>query len=197
MTPRILLRLALACSLVPLAAGVLIFLAWLPTHRHFLALAGLATIVGGMTLFPIGLLATWVYLKVGKREGADEGVARKGAFAAGMLVMNFSMAATITLAARHLHGECVVTIENESSLTIDRFQVEARIPVGVVLGVPPAERRVLRFRVIGDTGVKYVLDQAGSSWKGIIAGWTDTYMGGDWRVTLRRDGSIQVLDLRR
>ena len=50
-------RVATACAKVPMLAGVSIFLLWLILRQEGLTLLGAMSILLGLTLLPIGLLA--------------------------------------------------------------------------------------------------------------------------------------------
>ena len=193
MSPRAWLRLALFCSLAPLAVGVTIFLIWLPTHWEFLTIGGLLNIVAGTCLFPIGLGAAWWY----RRAAADDPWRnRKAAFAVALLLFNFSTAFSLMWAAAHLHSKFVVIVVNESGQPIESFNVTQGIPLATAGEIPPGGHRRLRFSPREGT-LSWRLKEGGTTREGEIVGYAIVSDGGDWRVTLLPDGAVRVENLRR
>jgi uncharacterized membrane protein YgaE (UPF0421/DUF939 family) len=49
-------KLAVQCAVIPLSVGVGVFLLWLATGWGWLALAGLAVLIGGFVAFLVGVV---------------------------------------------------------------------------------------------------------------------------------------------
>lgn len=73
-TPTIWLHyVALACGVIPLVIGTLIFLLFLATREEILAVYGALTILAGTAMAFVGLVCASVYLYQARRASVEEG----------------------------------------------------------------------------------------------------------------------------
>lgn len=118
-------RNALLCWAIPLAAGVCIFAAWLPTRSEVLAGLGAGLLVGGTALFCIGLVELGISIEQRRR---DASLSRRGrlassALCAGLLLSNFPVAGAMTIHAMRIDSRCRIVVHNESASVWEEVRV--------------------------------------------------------------------------
>ncbi|MDB5298156.1 MAG: hypothetical protein JWO31_4139 [Phycisphaerales bacterium] len=124
---RIAYRIAVLCGALPLIVGTVALLGFVIFHHIAFAMSGFLTIVAGVPIFLIGLLALiyYYFASTARRvELTDEDwvrVRRKTLIPAALLVANFPVAFLYANAGTYLMSRHRVDVTNASGATVDSF----------------------------------------------------------------------------
>ncbi|HYE97630.1 MAG TPA: hypothetical protein VEJ18_01915 [Planctomycetota bacterium] len=194
MSARAWLRSAYACGALPLSAGVLIFLLWLPTRWGRLELLGLLTLLGGGFLFVVGIVSVVIYVNVARRETPGAPVGRNALMAAGLLCLNLPVAGAIVIAAFHLKTRVTIDVVNDSGRALTAVVLSGggfRLEAG---DLPPGGRLRRHVRFASEGNVSFEARQQGRTLRAADGYFSDG-IGGHARI-LVTDGAARIDILR-
>ncbi|MGB0952944.1 MAG: hypothetical protein ACPG31_06945 [Planctomycetota bacterium] len=115
-----LMRVAWQCALMPLVAGVAIFLIWLITHWQLMMFLGGMTIAIGCLFTLVGLWALGSDITDGRRSNQPKvsGVRRNRALCFLVMLVNFPLALFMVVEGHDYYYSFPVTVVNESPYTL-------------------------------------------------------------------------------
>ena len=118
-------RLALLCGALPLIVGVAIFCLWLVTRWEWLGAAGACTLLGGVAMFLIGVIALvrYCWLALPNPDVPRRRLWFSTLGAAFLHLTNFLVAGGIIYAVIAIETRYSVTINNASRHSIDEVRV--------------------------------------------------------------------------
>jgi hypothetical protein len=184
---RALLWTAFACGAIPLAVGSAIYFTFRVTRHESLAIAGIYTILGGLSFFAVGVmcLAAHVYW----RRDFDVATLLLGS----LLLSNFPAAAIYGLSAIGLTTQYVVQVINGSDVVVDSFIVEGG-GVHVEFGpIQVGESKQCRVFFDADGTLRFKARQQQLRFDGEIEGYVTRNVGGMATVQIKPDGKFEVL----
>jgi hypothetical protein len=180
-------------------AGVVVFLLWLALRWESLESLGACVILGGLALFPIGIVC-WMMsidLSAGEKAVADARFHQfKLALPLVLLLANFPLALGIVMAATNFYTRYYVTIENQSPTPMNGTVItysNSHVELGTI---HPGQRVTRYFHMPGDGAVTCEFTFAGVPRKCVIAGYVSRNQGGDMYVVVRPNGEFAVTDVR-
>jgi len=188
------LKVAVVCGVVPLVAGIGIFVAWLITRATWLEGAGVLTMVAGVGLVAAGTVFLAIYVVAAWRRRE---LSRRRIFvrAAGVLALygaNFVAADGAIMGAWLIQSRYTVTVVNRSNAPLQSGCIEGGGVVIHLEDVPPGETIRESFW-IGTDGTLALSGRHGQADVEVIV---DSYVtngaGGDKTVTLDGDGELTV-----
>ena len=189
-----LLKIAIVCGAVPLAAGTLIYLAWRVTRWDALPGLGLLNIICGLVLSLIGVVCLIGYLI---RELRQPRIPQATLFVqvllvSGLLLVNYLAATLFVMSAVDLMAQCTLHVANESTSTIESFVL---IGPGVRVEAGPIQpggstSRTLDFQ--GDGMLKFAAKQQNVSFDGLLVDYVTSGMGGEIVVRVKPDSKFEV-----
>jgi hypothetical protein len=197
MSALALYRIALACGLVPLVTGVGIFLLWLATGWVWLISAGFMTIFGGIVSVLIGAGCLVAYFLRTSQDDLGEARRFKTLVAAVVLFANFPTAGVIASAAVYLPTVYTVTIDNQSTGSLEDFRL---IGGGVEIGcgtVSPGKSIQQRFLIRQDGELVLRAIRNGEKVEGRVEGYVTNGQGANMQLVFHLDGSWRVENLGR
>ena len=185
---------AVACGVIALGGGVGIFLLWFVSRWTVWMVAGMAWLKVGLLLFAFGcvfllifILTTWEHAGISRRR-------RNGAsLAAGaVLVSCFPVALGIVAAVHVLLSMCVVHIHNRSSAPLEDISFVGYNNTYEMHDVRAERRRTCRLYYPGEGDVVLHATLRGKPVEAMVFGYVTTGMGGQARVVVYDDGSVNV-----
>jgi hypothetical protein len=183
-------QVSLFCAILPLAAGLLIFGTWLATGWIWLMQAGMLTIMGGLVLVPIGLIALvrawWL------ARNAKQPLGLSGACCAVLLFSNFPVAAGLVFAAHQIETAYTVVITNSSTEEIRNVRVFGAGCEESYGDLGPGEEAERTFWVQSEGTLEFVADGPTNTYQQTVDGYVTNGLGGWVSVTVNPDGSVSV-----
>lgn len=181
-------RLALACGVLPLVAGVSILAAYAATEYSGLIVAGFGCLCGGAISFTIGAAAIFVW-RSRTRTGDKRSIPWLPVM---VLAANLPAAAACIVAGGLLATEYVVVIRNDTPVSIDAIKLTGGgcdKSYGSLL--PGDELRAwLWFDRDGELELTFAKDGERNSM--IIEGYVTSNGAGKKLVEFRSDGSMDI-----
>lgn len=185
-------RAALACGVLPLAAGTSIFALWVVTRWEWLMPAGVFTLFLGLALFVVGALALARFCWLGLRmPEPPPGFWRATAIAAALLLSNFPAAGTIIWKVGDLYSRYTVVVRNESGRALEDVRISGGGCEAVFGTIAPGEEERRSFLIQHDGQLEIHADGLGRQ---TIVGYVTNSMGGHTTVTVHPDGTVTTTD---
>jgi uncharacterized membrane protein YdcZ (DUF606 family) len=187
-------RLSLACGIVPLVAGVGIFLAWVVTRQDWLMTAGMITLVAGFIAFCVGAVALgrFCWLAIRKEHIPRTKVWSKARWSAGLLVVNFPVAAAIIVGVIAIETRYTVRIINDLSQPLHEVRVYGGGVDRRFGTMEPGTTRRQGFWIQQDGELTLEMKLGPTLVQTNIDGYVTQNLGGDVRVTVNADSSITI-----
>lgn len=110
-------RIAIACGLVPMVLGTVIFVAWLFTDLDALEIIGVLFIYGGVLLFAVGIGSLSAFVSRARKAGST--YRKPTALALAILVLNLPLCAAYISIAFALESAHVVAVVNRAGMPIE------------------------------------------------------------------------------
>ena len=186
------LAIAFGCALLPMAAGLIVTVAWLLTQATTLEMIGFFVILVGVVMFFVGMLCCLFETARGLRsQRAWRTWLPRVALAAGLLLANFPLAAacvSVTTLSR-------VHATNNSAAVVTNLVVSD--PAGNTWQLGPIAPGKSTWRMMwldGEGAVTYTATTNLTSGAVTSSGTLDGYItgpgtGGTYRITINPDGS--------
>ena len=189
--PR-LIKAAIVCGAVPLAAGTLIYLMWRFTGGEFLIPAGIVTIGAGLIVFLIGIICL---LRQPWDAGGDPVEYRRlrvrGFFALVLLLINFPMAALYTFSAMDLGPLYTVRVHNEGDRPIESLVVTGPGALVEFGPIAPGGRVQQNLRFEGAGTLDFKAHQQGAPFNGKSDAYVTRGVGGAWTIRVKQNGHYE------
>lgn len=187
-------RLSLACGIVPLVAGVGIFLAWVATRQDWLMTAGMITLVAGFIAFFVGAVALGLFcwLAIRKERIPRAHLWLRVVLSAALLVVNFPVAGLILNRVVVIKTRYTVLIRNESPRPLHEVRVYGG---GVEERFGTLESAAMKHRdfwIQQDGELTLEMKLGPTLVQTNIDGYVTQNLGGDVRVTVNADSSISI-----
>lgn len=186
-------KMSLACGLVPMLCGVLIFTGWLITRADWLVIAGLANISGGFLLFLCGLLFIGAFIRSEHKVGNGFPL-NKSLIALGILLFNFPLAAMALYAAEYLMGTSTLSIKNDSPYAITDVFLKERDLTYRFPNIPSNEEATQTFHFKYEGSVEFGLTLNGNEKHGILFGYVTGGMGANATMIIDKKGNIEIVE---
>jgi len=185
-------RISLACGLVPLGVGVLIFIGWFLTSAHWLEVAGLINIAVGLCLFCVGVFCLLVYGYKAKKSKSSYFL-RRSLFLLLVLVVNLPLASAAILAVGYIKSAHTITVENHSDFIVTEFFLTERDASYAMGAIQPNERleREIHFKYEGVVDYSFMLGER--EHKGIMFGYVTGGMGGSVTMVITKSGEVNII----
>jgi hypothetical protein len=157
-------RIAFACALIPLLAGVLTFALWVATRATFLIFTGLWILPLGLVLFLVGCLCVGMYVTSCRR--ARVAVNRGSVVLAfALLICNFPIAIGLMVAASNLTRRVDIVVINGGTQPIDAVTIytfgrSRSVQIG---DVAPGSKQSHRLDVSDGPDVEVEVTQGGAA----------------------------------
>jgi len=192
-------RLSLFCGIVPLVAGVGIFLAWVATRQDWLMTAGMVTLVAGFISFCTGAVALgrFCWLAIRKERIPRTQVWSKAGRSAGLLVVNFPIAVAIVVGAIAIETRYTVRIINDLSQPLHQVRVYGGGVDRRIGTMDPGATRRRGFWIQQDGELTLEMKLGPTLVQTNIDGYVTPNMGEDLRVTVNPDSTISIISRRK
>ena len=117
--------MALACGLIPLGIGTVVFVLFLIFRTEDFALFGFLTILVGSCLAGVGFVCLCVYFYQSRRAAPDDAAIarRRVQFDLGVIVANFSIAFGMAWLGLWLMSRVTITVHNRDAVPIGDVHV--------------------------------------------------------------------------
>lgn len=193
------LKSPLILGIVPLSAGLSIFLLWLVTDWRWLPIIGLATLYLGFgsVVAGLGWLGIWIWKRGYSGNWPKGPLLGQVIFVAAVLLINFPVAGGIVWTASFLMTRYTVTIGNHSTAAI---QSAALSGGGVSLefgSIPPGARITKGFQIVHDSTLVFSGEQNGRKLEATVDSYVTHGAGGHKEIDVSTGGSIEVQDRNR
>ncbi len=185
---------ALICGACPLLIGVSIFVLWLITRRDWLMMAGIYTLYGGVAIFSIGVLTlarfSWLAFRTPSLPRRRLWLSTLAC--AGLLLLNFPVAAAITSAAITIATRYTVIVHNVLQQPLKNVRVFGGGSDEFLGSIPPGGTVRQSFSIQHDGELKFHALRGTISFTKTIDGYVTSGIGGHTTVTINPDGTISV-----
>ncbi len=187
-----LLRLAVLCGVLPLVAGIGIFVAWVITEASWLTMAGLLTINVGVYAVVVGLVLLIVYMswawqggQIPRRRLVGQTLAVVALFAA-----NFVAAGGAVMGAQVISSRYTVVVTNQSNAPLQSARIEGG-GVAVEFGdIPPGATVSESFWIKHDGQLTLSGRHGSNDVHAVIADYVTNGQGDYLDVTVDPNGNI-------
>lgn len=185
---------AIACAVIPLAAGSLVYWIWRYTRWQSLPQLGVMTIMCGLVFFLAGVIFLALFWVNESRSpsASRTKLARKTVLAAALLLVNFPAAAFYAWSAIDHMPETMVRIVNSSDQDLDSFALHGP---GVEIDARPiragsSSRKFLDFT--GNGTLEFVARQQELRFNGQLLPQVTNRFGGSVTVMVKPGGDFEV-----
>ena len=188
------LKLALLFGIAPLAAGIIIFIAFALTRADWLMDAGVFTIYAGICSVTLGGVCLLVYVVSSWRREAIPRrriVLRTGLVLA-LYATNFVAAGAAITGAMVISAQYKVTITNESALALEAARITGGGIDEYVGPIAPGKTVSRSFYIEHDGELVLTGMQGDDNVRKVIDGYVTNGMGADIEIVLKPDGSISL-----
>lgn len=187
-------RIARLCGLLPLLAGVTIFLLWLVTDNDVFMVAGILTMYAGTIVVVFGLV---VLARFYWKASVDTEIPRRKlklstALCAALLLINFPAAVGLSIIAIWLKTEYSITIHNASSAILHDVRVVGGGEEAWFGTLSPGENTQNSIWISTDGTLRISAVREGDTISGVIDDYVTNNMGGNTHVTIHPDKTISV-----
>ena len=187
-------QVALACGVLPLLVGVVIFLLWVSTGWDWMIVAGIFTLYGGVGIFLVGIIALvrycWLALHTLGMSRRRVWLSTLGC--AGLLLLNFPVAGCIIVAAIARETRYTVVVHNTLQQPLDGVRVfggGCEVAFGTV---SPGDVVQRSFWIQQDGKLEFRAVSVATTYAQTIDGYVTHNMGGHTTVTFKPDGTLSV-----
>jgi hypothetical protein len=187
-------RVAIACGLVPLLIGLIIFGAWLPTRAVFLQMLGLIALCLGVILFFVGAFALLRYRHLAKLNphNTPQQVLRASLRCWFVLLINFPISWAIINGVSAIESCYTVTAENKSNLAFEDIQIRGGGNNEALGNIGPGEQATYRLFFDSEGAVEISAKHRGERLKATLDGYVSPGLGGRADVVFQADATINV-----
>jgi len=188
------LNIPFLLGVVPLTAGLSIFLVWLATDWKWLPLIGIATLYlsFGSVLAGLAWLGVWILKMRRSRDRPRAGLTRQTIVVAAVLVVNFPVAGGILWTAHSLATRYTVTIRNRSSAAIQSAALNGG-GVSLEIGrIAPGGRITEKFHIVHDGTLVFSWEQSDRKLQVIVDDYVTKGWGGHKQIDVSTAGLIEV-----
>ena len=187
-------RLSLVCGIVPLVTGVGIFLAWVATRQDWLMTAGMIALVAGFISFCIGAVALgrFCWLAIRKERIPRTQVWSKAGRSAGLLAVNFPIAAAIVVGAIAIETRYTVRIINDLSQPLHEVWVYGGGVDRRIGTIEPGATRRRGFWIQQEGELTLEMKLGPTLVQTNIDDYVTQNLGGDVHVTVDADSTISI-----
>ena len=186
-------RIALACGLLPLLVGTLIYAIFVGTENLLMMTFGLLNIYAGMALFVVGLVCTALYFFGERSRGVGQpklGV--RTTLLLAVLLINFPVAGALAYSALDIATTYHVEVRNESDEPLTNLVLSAPSVELSSSALPPGGEFEADLRFGGDGALMLRYELAGEPREEVIEGYVTGGWGGDALVVRRADGTFSI-----
>lgn len=183
-------RLGLISALLPLVTGAVILVAWLVTRQNWLMMAGIYTIICGLILFSMGVVAIIVIARLAKKQGLP--CKKKIILLTCLLLLNFPVAMGMTHYALNILSEYKVLIVNNSNESADIIFFDPAGKNYAVTDVSPHSKTQNIFHFEGEGPVSYHVKSKSFDRAGTLVGYNTPGVGGGAVLTVQENGLIKI-----
>ena len=176
---------SLICGIIPLIAGISIFITWYYSREPWLEAAGIINIGIGIVLFLLGLIFLVIYIIKSRRF-------LRSLLPLFILLLNFPVAITALNTAYRIKSTCTVNIVNQSPYGISNFYLTERDLHNPVADIPPKSISTQEFNFQYEGTVYYSMQVNGKTHQGIIFGYVTGRMPLVATLRLTESGEVTV-----
>jgi hypothetical protein len=135
---------ALACGLIPLGIGTVIFVLYLILRMDEVAVLGFITILVGSCVAFVGMVCAGVYLYQARRATPEDGAVarRRGLIDLGIIIADFPIAFAMAWVGLWLMSRVTLAVHNADTVPAEQFRVVLADGLRFDLGtIPPNATR--------------------------------------------------------
>ncbi len=186
-------RFALACGLVPLISGIVVFLFWLVSRWEVLKLVGFFVILTGIACILGGAIALIFSLRQSLTQGYPiKKNLPKWTLITAIFLSNFLAAGAIIVSVLTIESRYTVRIVNQSKQKLSSITITG---AGCLIEVPdlPASASTSQHFYVKQDGtltIKFKTDD--SEMEGVIEDYVTNGMGGSAKVTVDENKTILI-----
>ena len=185
-------KLSLACGLIPLTTGGLIFFSWLASREDWLMTAGIFNIMAGLALFVCGLIFLFVYGLKERKLGNSYPIKRT-LISLGILLLNFPAMALALSSAEYIISTSTATVINNSSFEVtDMVLREISGQSYPFPSIAPGQEVTKDFHFKYEGSVDYELSLNGSVKTGIMFGYVTGGVGEVATMVITSDNVVEI-----
>ena len=182
-TPRLWLKIAIACGALPMLSGVAALVVLLRSEATVDSLEvwwkiGAAVLIGGLALFCVGLVTLSTYLLKGRRQGVPgRDLAQNTMMTLILLLANFPAALACIWIADDSISSIKIHFMNESTTVVEDLHITWPDGEQRIGDLAPDETARISFLVSGDGMVDFTARQGGEPCGGNLIGYVTPNMG--------------------
>jgi len=198
-TPRLWLKIAIACGALPMLSGVMALIIFLSSevtasNPDDWVDKGVTILMGGLVFFFVGVVALGIYLVKGRREAAlGRDLAQNVILTLILLLANFPVALACIWIAGDSFSLVRLHLVNESTTVVEDLNITWPGGEQHIGDLGPLDRRSLSFHVSGDGAVDFTARQGGKFCQGKLIGYVTTNMGETDDVAFLGECGFRVL----
>ncbi len=188
-------RLALVCGALPLIVGLVAFTVWLATRWDGLMILGYFIILGGVGLFVTGLVALGIACRNALRAGRlpRQRIWLSTFACLGLLLVNFPVAAVLTICAVGIETSYNVLIQNDSPFELSEVRLVGGGCDEELGSIAAGETVERRFWIETDGELMLRAQVDGKPREELIEGYVTSGLGRRAIVTIGEDGQLSVV----
>jgi hypothetical protein len=191
---KVLLILALVLSLGPLTVGVSIFLLWWLTRSFIFESLGFYTILGGLISVSLAFITVIGYAIVALRaKESTVKVAIRAAIVLTVILINFPAALACLVGYDYTSSLYVLTVENKSSVTIQRVTVSGSCTTTNLGPISPGGKKHIKFYAESEGPLLFSVSSNDLKIDGVLdVGYATRVPGENTTLTIKDGGKYVV-----
>ncbi len=194
------LRVAIACGVLPLLAGIVSLIVFLQSDPSSGGVEGwmdlgVTILMVGLALFSAGLVTLGVYVVKAGRSGVPKrDLAQNTILTLILLMANFPAALACIWVAGDALNRVHISFVNESDVSVEELTISWPGGSQDIKELGPRGRAELSFHVSGDGPVRFTARQADEACEGDLAGYVTTNMASTIEVVFSGGCEVTVTE---